>query len=58
MLRLIAQGLSNAEISSPLTIAERTAKTHVGRILAKLDPRDRAQAVVIACESGLVVPGA
>jgi len=57
VLRLIAQGLSNAEISSTLTIAEQTAKTHVGRILAKLDLRDRAQAVVIAYESGLVVPG-
>jgi DNA-binding NarL/FixJ family response regulator len=58
VLRLVAGGLSNAEISEKLFIAEQTTKTHVGRILAKLDLRDRAQAVVIAYESGLVVPGA
>jgi DNA-binding NarL/FixJ family response regulator len=57
VLRLIARGLSNAEISDALVIADQTTKTYVGRILAKLRLRDRAQAVVVAYESGLVTPG-
>jgi DNA-binding NarL/FixJ family response regulator len=57
VLRLIAHGLSNTEISDTLVIAQQTTKTYVGRILAKLDLRDRAQAVVFAYETGLVTPG-
>lgn len=56
ILTLIAQGLSNAEISSRLYIAEQTTKTHVGRVLSKLGIRDRAQAVIVAYESGLISP--
>ncbi len=57
VLRLIAHGLSNTEISDTLVIARQTTKTYVGRILAKLNLRDRAQAVVLAYETGLVTPG-
>ena len=57
VMRLVARGLSNAEISTTLVVAPQTTKTHVGRILHKLNLRDRAQAVVAAYESGLIVPG-
>lgn len=54
VLRLVAEGYSNEEIGDLLVIAESTAKTHVKRILAKIDARDRAQAVVIAYQGGLM----
>jgi len=57
VLRLLGQGLSNTQIAQALVVAETTVKTHVARILAKLDLRDRAQAVVAAYESGLIQPG-
>jgi DNA-binding NarL/FixJ family response regulator len=57
VLRLLARGLSNGEIARQLVLGDATVKTHVSRIFGKLDLHDRAQAVVLAYETGLITPG-
>ena len=56
VLRLMAEGLSNAEIAAQLVVGTETVKTHVARVLAKLDARDRTQAVIRAYQSGFIAP--
>jgi DNA-binding NarL/FixJ family response regulator len=58
VLRLLAKGLSNAELAASLQLSETTVKTHVTRMLSKLNLRDRAQAIVVAYETGGITSGA
>ncbi|NGN63551.1 response regulator transcription factor [Streptomyces sp. A7024] len=58
VLTALARGRSNAELAARFSLSEATVKTHVARILSKLDLRDRAQAVIVAYETGLITPGA
>ena len=58
VLEVVAKGHSNAEIAETLFVSHATVKTHVSRLLMKLDARDRAQLVMVAYETGLVAPGA
>jgi DNA-binding NarL/FixJ family response regulator len=57
VLTLVARGLSNLEIADHLRVSLATVKTHIGRLLAKLQARDRAQLVIVAYETGLIRPG-